>query len=134
VLASKIEKYRNGGSSQRNSEDGGRKAGTPNKRTVALQNATAAAAEQINATLGREGFEGDAHTLLMSVYKDPNQPIGLRMEAAKAALPYEKQRLASIETKAVSEYEKMTDEELDAEIARRLPEIQAGIGARDKPH
>jgi len=111
---------------------GGRKAGTPNKRTVALQHATAAAAERINATLGREGFEGDAHTLLMSIYKDPNQPIGLRMEAAKAALPYEKQRLASIETKVVNEFEKMTDEELDAEIARMAAKHAAagGIGAR----
>ena len=35
-----------------------------------------------------------ARALLMTVYKDLKQPIGLRMEAAKAVLPYEKPRLA----------------------------------------
>ena len=52
------------------------------------------------------------------------------MEAAKAALPYEKQRLASIETKVVDEFEKMSDEELDAEIARMAAARVGGIGAR----
>ena len=46
---------------------GGRKAGTPNKRTIALRMAIAAAAEQISAAFGPEIFEGDAHALLMSV-------------------------------------------------------------------
>ena len=50
----------------------------------------------------------------MAVYKDLNQPIGLRMEAAKAALPYEKLWLASTETKIVDEFENMSIEELDA--------------------
>jgi hypothetical protein len=58
-------------------------------------------------------------------------PIGLRMEAAKAALPYEKPRLASIETRVVNEFERMSDAELDAEIARRMPVVAAtGIGVR----
>ena len=93
---------------------GGRKAGTPNKRTVALRTATATAAERISATLGSEVFHGDAHALLMTVYKDLNQPIGLRMEAAKAALPYEKPRRASIENKIVDEFENMSDQEIEA--------------------
>jgi hypothetical protein len=54
-----------------------------------LRTATATAAERISATLGSEVFHGDAHALLMTVYKDLKLPIGLRMEAAKAALPYE---------------------------------------------
>ena len=33
----------------------------------------------------------------MAVYKDPQQPLDLRMEAAKAAIAYEKPRLAAIE-------------------------------------
>jgi hypothetical protein len=93
---------------------GGRKAGTPNKRTVALRTATATAAEQISATLGSEVFHGDAHALLMTVYKDLKQPIGLRMEAAKAALPYEKPRLGSIENKIVDEFDTMPIEEVEA--------------------
>ena len=95
---------------------GGRKAGTPNKSTIALRMATAAAVEQISAAFGAEVFEGDAHALLMTVYKDLNQPIGLRMEAAKAALPYEKPRLASIETMEVDDLEKLSNEELLAII------------------
>ena len=98
---------------------GGRKAGTPNKRTVALRTATATAAEQISATLGSEVFHGDAHALLMTVYKDLKQPIGLRMEAAKAALPYEKPRPASIENKIVDEFENMSIEELEAWLDER---------------
>jgi hypothetical protein len=86
--------------------------------------ATATAAEQISAALGSEVFDGDAHALLMTVYKDLNQPIGLRTEAAKAALPYEKPRLASIENKIVDEFETMIDEQieawLDAQAERRV--------------
>ncbi len=118
-LSSKVEKYRNGRPSHRNSETGGRKAGTPNKRTVALRTATATAAQQISATLGSEVFHGDAHALLMTVYKDLNQPIGLRMEAAKAARPYEKPRLASIENKIVDEFENMSIEEIKAWLDER---------------
>jgi hypothetical protein len=98
---------------------GGRKAGTPNKRTVALRTATATAAEQIHATLGSQVFHGDAHALLMTVHKDLSQPIGLRMEAAKAALPYEKPRLASIENKVVDEFDTMSDQEIEAWLDER---------------
>jgi hypothetical protein len=94
---------------------GGRKAGTPNKRTVALRTATATAAEQIHATLGSQV----AHALLMTVHKDLSQPIGLRMEAAKAALPYEKPRLASIENKVVDEFDTMSDQEIEAWLDER---------------
>jgi hypothetical protein len=68
---------------------GGRKAGTPNRRTVALQAATAAA-EQINAALGPDTFDGDAHAFLMLVYRDPGQPAGLHVCArgGKVRLPY----------------------------------------------
>ena len=55
----------------------------------------------------------------MAVYKDLKQPIGLRMEAAKAALPYEKPRLASIENKVVDEFADMSDEELEAWLDER---------------
>jgi hypothetical protein len=77
------------------------------------------AAEQISATLGSEVFHGDAHALLMTVYKDLKQPIGLRMEAAKAALPYEKPRLASIENKVVDEFDSMTTEQIEAWLDER---------------
>jgi hypothetical protein len=44
---------------------------------------------------------GDAHALLIRVYKDPAQPLALRIDCAKAALPYEKPRLASVEVKQI---------------------------------
>jgi hypothetical protein len=113
-LFSKVKNIEMAGRRTGTPKTGGRKAGTPNKRTVALRTATATAAEQISATLGSEVFHGDAHALLMTVYKDLKQPIGLRMEAAKAALPYEKPRLASIENKIVDEFDNMSDQEIEA--------------------
>jgi hypothetical protein len=92
---------------------GGRKVGTPNKRSTALQAVAAAAAEKIETTLGPNAFDGDAHALLMAVYKDERYPIGVRIDAAKAALPYEKPKLASIETKVVDEFENLSIEELE---------------------
>jgi hypothetical protein len=44
---------------------------------------------------------GDAHALLIRVYKDPAQPLALRVDCAKAALPYEKRRLARVEVKPI---------------------------------
>ena len=115
---------------------GGRKAGTPNKRTAALRTATATAAERISAALGSEVFHGDAHALLMTVYKDLDQPIGLRMEAAKAALPYEKPRRASIENKIVNEFENMSDQQIEAwldEKAEARMKIRQRLDERARP-
>ena len=89
------------------------------------------AAEQISATLGSEVFHGDAHALLMTVYKDLKQPIGLRMEAAKAALPYEKPRLASIENKIVDEFDSMSTEEIEAWLDEHA---EARVKVRHRAH
>ena len=62
----------------------------------------------------------------MIVYKDLNQPIGLRMEAAKAAMPYEKPRLASIENKIVDEFDNMSIEELEVYNWDHRPGPQGG--------
>jgi hypothetical protein len=106
---------------------GGRKAGTPNKRTVALQAATVTAAEQIDAVLGSDAFDGDALAFLMLVYRDPRQPAGLRLEAAKAALPYQRPRIASIAGKGENDdLKEMSREELKVVIyGRTLVEIEA---------
>jgi hypothetical protein len=42
-------------------------------------------------------FEGDAHAYLTSVYKDPSKPENVRIDAAKAAIRYEKPALAPVE-------------------------------------
>lgn len=75
---------------------GGRQKGTPNKRSIALEEKVREAAEIIESTLP-EAFKGDAHALLMTVYKDPNSPMPLRIDAAKAAIAFEKPKLASVQ-------------------------------------
>ena len=68
----------------------------------------------------------------MTVYKDLKQPIGLRMEAAKAALPYEKPRLASIENKGVDEFDSMTTEQIEAWLDERAE--QRVLKIRQRTH
>lgn len=74
---------------------GGRQKGTPNKRSIALEEKVREAASIIESTLP-EAFKGDAHALLMTVYKDPTHPIPLRIDAAKAAISFEKPKLAAV--------------------------------------
>lgn len=71
----------------------GRPRGAQNKRTEAVQAATQQVAEQIEVVLP-DAFTGDAHAYLMAIYKDPAQPTGLRVDAAKAAIRYEKPSMA----------------------------------------
>jgi len=109
---------------------GGRQKGTPNKRTVELQEKAEAAAQAIGSAI--EGaFEGDAHALLMTIYKDPKQDIDLRIEAAKAAIRYEKPALAAVDLNSVNEHtvytisaEPMTDEEWLAAYGVPEPETE----------
>lgn len=72
----------------------GRPKGAKNKRTAATERAAAEAAEQIGGAIPG-AFDGDAHALLMTVYKDPLKEWPLRVDAAKAAIRYEKPALAS---------------------------------------
>ncbi len=99
---------------------GGRQRGTPNKRTRELARAQAEASEKITAALGATAFEGDAHALLVSVYKDAAQPTELRVTAAKAALPFEKPRLASTELSGPKGGPIETMEITDAERVKAL--------------
>jgi hypothetical protein len=78
---------------------GGRKRGVKNKRTVALERAQAVTAIKIEDALGPQAFPGDAHAFLMAVYKDEAQGIELRVQAAKAAIGYEKPRLTAVDSK-----------------------------------
>lgn len=77
---------------------GGRAKGVPNKRTTELEAKMKEQAEKIAQALPN-AFEGDAHAFLMTVYKDPELPIDVRLDAAKAAAPFEKPKLASVDNK-----------------------------------
>jgi hypothetical protein len=110
---------------------GGRQRGVPNKQTVALAQAQAAASERVTQALGPAAFDGDAHALLCSIYRDTTQPMELRLHAAKAAVPFEKPRLAATELSGPKggpiEYHdlsKLTDAEL-----RALKAIQMKLAA-----
>lgn len=75
---------------------GGRQKGARNKATVRTLEAQNAAAAMIESVIPG-AFDGDAHAYLMAVYKNPENKQNIRVDAAKAALPYEKARLASVE-------------------------------------
>ena len=95
--------------SQQGERRGGRKKGTKNRRTKEIERALAATAETVNSALGDNAFPGDAHALLMAIYKDTRKPIELRVEAAKAANSYEKPRLSAVNSKIAG---RLTLEEL----------------------
>src|SRR5687768_14480140 len=63
----------------------GRPPGARNKRTTESLARMQEAAERLSKVMP-EAFQGDAHALLMSVYKDPTQPIAVRIEAAGKAM------------------------------------------------
>lgn len=68
----------------------GRPPGRKNNKTLTLEAATQKALEQVD-----EAFEGDAHTFLQWVYKNPDFPIEIRLQAATKALRVEKPTLAA---------------------------------------
>lgn len=76
----------------------GRPKGVRNKRTDGLIQIGQAAAAALENTIP-DAFIGDAHTYLMAVYKDPAFETSIRLDAAKAAAPYEKPKLATTEIK-----------------------------------
>ncbi len=111
---------------------GGRQPGVSNKRTVALAQAQAAAAEKVTAALRDAAFDGDAHALLVSVYRDTTQPMELRLNAAKAAIAYEKPRLQSVTMAGadggaieIRRLANLSDEELDFLEAIQLKLVKA---------
>lgn len=68
----------------------GRPPGRKNDKTLALEAASRKAAASIS-----EGFEGDAHSFLQAVYRNPEVPLEIRIMAAGRALRVEKPTLAA---------------------------------------
>jgi len=80
----------------------GRPKGAKSKHTKELAKQVEATATVIESIIPG-AFTGDAHALLMALYKDPRKEITIRLDAAKAAAPYEKPKLASTEFKGDAE-------------------------------
>lgn len=75
--------------------------------------------------IGGDLFEGDAHAFLMLTYKDKSLPRNLRVDAAKAAIRFEKPALTAIDANntiekvryAISD-QPMTNEEWKAKYTK----------------
>jgi hypothetical protein len=110
---------------------GGRKPGTPNKRTAERKAAVEAAAERVNELLPN-AFQGDAHAFLITVYKDPSVDMHTRIDAARAAIGYEKPRQSSVEmtrSPGAIDFESMRSDEIEATLTKILIEHGVKIAA-----
>jgi hypothetical protein len=65
-------------------------------------------------------FTGDAHALLVMIYQDQTLPLALRLEAAKAAIPFEKSALAAT-SPASSDLDAALSEEAPARSSEQNP-------------
>ena len=74
----------------------GRPKGAQNKRTEELA-AKAAESAALLSEIIPDAFDGDGHAYLMSIYKNPKYDTPTRIDAAKAAIRYEKPALAAVE-------------------------------------
>jgi hypothetical protein len=84
---------------------GGRKAGTPNRKTAALKQAVVEAVGALP-----DAFEGDGYALLATVYKDRSLPLSVRMTAASTVLAFERPRLSNVDVTTRS-LDSLSDEE-----------------------
>jgi hypothetical protein len=92
----------------------GRPPGAKNKRTREREIALAQAADKLREVMG-DTFDGDAHALMTMLYQNQSLPLELRLDAAKAAAPYERPKLSSVEHKKPPiDLSKLTDDELDS--------------------
>ena len=113
---------------------GGRAKGTPNKRTRELLDATRAAREKARRVLGKDAFDGDAHALLVLVYRDTSLPIELRLDAAKVAINYESPRLQAIQVEGHTEIEVNIPPEERRAIAQQLFDRAFGLMGNSRLH
>jgi hypothetical protein len=104
---------------------GGGKKGSKNKRTLLLEERTRAMIDNAKEIIGGDLFEGDAHAFLILTYKDKSLPHNLRLDAAKAAIRFEKPALTAVDAHSKTETvhyaisdEPMTPEEWAAEFVR----------------
>jgi len=81
---------------------GGRREGAGRPKGV-RSGSTLKRAQELDETRRRveerlpDAFQGDAHELLVEIYKDKTHPLSVRIDAAKAAIGYEKPKLGSVQ-------------------------------------
>lgn len=74
----------------------GRKPGIRSARTVDRLRKVAQLQAVLNDTIPRV-FQGDAHAFLTAVYKNEDLDLKMRLDAATAAIGYEKPKLAAVQ-------------------------------------
>src|SRR5690349_14974734 len=79
----------------------GRKPGGKNRRTVEIEKAMQAVVAEFEAQHPNL-FAGDGVTLLQTVYKNPDVPWDVRVDAAKAAAPFERPKLVAAAVRDVT--------------------------------
>ena len=90
----------------------GRPPGRKNNKTLALEEAARKAAAEIDGA-----FEGAAHAFLQAVYRNPNVPLEIRIQAAGRALRVEKPVLAACQSRM----------EVQLNIGERLEEARKRV-------
>ena len=80
---------------------GGRIKGSKNKRTLLLEGAARQVQGDAKRILGDEAFEGDAHSLLVLIYKDNSLPLAVRLDAAKTAIRFEKPVMSAVRFRGI---------------------------------
>jgi hypothetical protein len=107
---------------------GGRRKGTPNKVTAARQAMLPDTAARVMA--GRSGgFPGDAHALLVAIYRDESLPLSMRLDAAKSAVKFERPALASTMVTQKDALDELSLDDLQRLLA--LAEAARAAGGRD---
>lgn len=111
----------------------GRPKGSKNVANPEKQAAIEKAAKKIERLIPN-AFDGNAHALLMAIYKDETQPMDMRLDAAKSAIRYESPALSAIETKQNQEQfdqQQRRIEDMDVtEIARHIAFVLAEAGRK----
>jgi hypothetical protein len=110
----------------------GRPKGAKNKRTAEREAATKEIAAQIEKSVGG-AFEGDALAYLMSVYKDPLKPENLRIDAAKAAIRYERPALAPVAQAPESDFVPLAERLAYYERRDAIEEGESKVAELKKP-
>jgi hypothetical protein len=98
-------------------EGAGRPAGRKNRRTREVEEAMQVVAEKVLEEVP-DAFAGDGVALMQVIYRDPSQPIELRLSAANMAARFERPTLGALAVKADLSHSSPAD--IDARIAELL--------------